>query len=263
MNILHELMKEVFMIEKEQNYDSLSKDLKVDPSLLDDYRSHDVIIINESDVNYTKIYKKEQNHGSGMEHLLIPFSGVFDLEIEADWSNSGGKHTRKTCVFKNVHQITEVQNLKKFMFMYLDDIITMSRINIDGLVKVFNKTVMIKYKKQNEEYLFSVGYLMEKINGKNCNSLSDKESDLYNASKYSIYKRVYKILLRLFDKYKLCHNDLSKHNIMWDSESDKVSIIDIDFRREGLGGSLCESEYFETNNGFINENFIKRDSYEK
>ena len=47
MNILHELMKEVFMIEKEQNYDSLSKDLKVDPSLLDDYRSHNVIIINE------------------------------------------------------------------------------------------------------------------------------------------------------------------------------------------------------------------------
>ena len=147
--------------------------------------------------------------------------------------------------------------------MYLDDIITMSRINIDGLVKVFNKTVMIKHKKQNGEYFFSVGYLMEKINGKNCSSLSDKEFELYDVSKYSIYKRVYKILQELFDKYKLCHNDLHKTNIMWDPESDKVSIIDIDFRSEELGGSLCESEYFETNNGFINENFIKGDSYEK
>ena len=117
MNILHELMKEVFMIEKEQNYDSLSKDLKVDPSLLDDYRSHNVIIINEPDINYTEIYK------SSPDNTILE---VFDIKINGI-----------TYVFKNVHQITEVQNLKKFMFMYLDDIITMS---ISGFsFKAFSK----------------------------------------------------------------------------------------------------------------------------
>ena len=194
------------------------------------------IRIDEPDIKYTEIYKSSPGN-------TIP--NVFDIKINGI-----------TYVFKNLEIIYRIEEFVEFLNNRYDKIMTLSKIDISGLVKVFNKVVMIKHKKQNEEYFFSVGYLMEKINGKNCNSLSDKESDLYNASKYSIYKRVYKILLRLFDKYKLCHNDLDKSNIMWDSESDKVSIIDIDFRNEVGDGSLYESEYFETNDSFINKTLV-------